>query len=39
MASPDDWRSVLESVSARYHDAAVARRFFRGDAAFAMLDL
>ena len=36
--SADDWRSVLEPVVARYRDKAV-RRFFRGDAAFALPDL
>jgi hypothetical protein len=34
----DDWRSVLEPVVTRYRDKAV-RRFFRGDAAFALPDL
>ena len=36
--SADDWRSVLEPVVARYRDK-VKRRFFRGDAAFALPDL
>ncbi len=36
--SADDWRSVLEPVVARYRDKAM-RRFFRGDAAFALPDL
>ena len=36
--SADDWRSVLEPVVRRYRDRAV-RRFFRGDAAFALPDL
>jgi len=36
--SADDWRSVLEPVVARYRDT-VKRRFFRGDAAFALPDL
>jgi len=36
--SADDWRSVLEPVVRRYRDKAV-RRFFRGDAAFALPDL
>ena len=36
--SADDWRSVLEPVVARYRDKAV-RRFFRGDAAFALPDI
>ena len=36
--SADDWRSVLEPVVARYRDKAI-RRFFRGDAAFALPDL
>ncbi len=38
VASADDWRSVLEPVIERY-GAAVKRRFFRGDAAFAIPDL
>ena len=36
--SADDWRSVLEPVVARYRDGT-KRRFFRGDAAFALPDL
>ena len=36
--SADDWRSVLEPVVARYRDRT-KRRFFRGDAAFALPDL
>jgi hypothetical protein len=36
--SADDWRSVLEPVVARYR-GAVRRKFFRGDAAFALPDL
>ncbi len=36
--SADDWRSVLGPVVARYRDKA-KRRFFRGDAAFALPDL
>jgi hypothetical protein len=36
--SADDWHSVLEPVVARYRDAKI-RRFFRGDAAFANLDI
>ena len=39
VASADDWRSVLEPVVARYRGEAVKRRFFRGDAAFAIPDL
>ena len=39
MASADDWRSVLEPGIERYRSAAVTRRFFRGDAAFAIPDL
>ncbi len=39
VASADDWRSVLEPVIARYRGAVVKRRFFRGDAAFAIPDL
>ena len=39
VASADDWRSVLEPVIGRYRGAAVKRRFFRGDAAFAIPDL
>lgn len=35
--SADDWRSVLEPVVARYRDRT-KRRFFRGDAAFALPD-
>lgn len=36
--SAADWRSVLEPVVARYRDRT-KRRFFRGDAAFALPDL
>ena len=36
--SADDWRSVLEPVVVRYRDRT-KRRFFRGDAAFALPDL
>ena len=36
--SADDWRSVLEPVVARYRDRT-RRRFFRGDAAFALPEL
>lgn len=36
--SADDWRSALEPVVARYRDRT-KRRFFRGDAAFALPDL
>jgi len=36
--SADDWRSVLEPVVARYRERT-KRRFFRGDAAFALPDL
>lgn len=39
VASADDWRSVLEPVIARYRGAGVKRRFFRGDAAFAIPDI
>jgi hypothetical protein len=38
VASADDWRSVLEPVIARYRDLDI-RKFFRGDAAFALPDL
>lgn len=38
VASADDWRSVLEPIIARYRDLDL-RRFFRGDAAFAIPDL
>jgi hypothetical protein len=38
VASADDWRSVIEPVVARYRDT-VRRRFFRGDAAYALPDL
>jgi hypothetical protein len=38
VASADDWRSVLEPVIERYRDLNV-RRFFRGDAAFALPEL
>jgi len=36
--SADGWRSVLEPVVARYRDGKI-RRYFRGDAAFALPDL
>ena len=36
--SADGWRSVLEPIVIRYRDK-VKRRFFRGDAAFALPDL
>ncbi len=36
--SADDWRSVLEPVVARYRTMSV-KKFFRGDAAFALPDL
>ena len=36
--SADDWRSVLEPVVARYRAMAI-KRFFRGDAAFAIPEL
>src|SRR5258708_10490710 len=36
--SADGWREVLEPVIARYRDK-VKRRYFRGDAAFALPDL
>jgi len=36
--SADDWRSVLEPVVARYRNRT-KRRFFRGDAAFALPEL
>ena len=36
--SADGWRSVLEPVVARYRERT-KRRFFRGDAAFALPDL
>ena len=36
--SADGWRSVLEPIVIRYRDK-VERRFFRGDAAFALPDL
>jgi len=36
--SADGWRSVLEPIVIRYRDKA-ERRFFRGDAAFALPDL
>lgn len=39
VASAVDWRSVLEQVIERYRGASVKRRFFRGDAAFAIPDL
>jgi hypothetical protein len=38
VASADDWLSVLEPVIARYRDLNI-RRFFRGDAAFALPEL
>ena len=37
--SADGWRDVLEPVVARYRGGAIKRRFFRGDAAFALPDL
>ena len=36
--SADDWKSALEPIVARYRDRA-KRRFFRGDAAYALPDL
>ena len=38
VASADDWRSVLEPVIDRYRDLDI-RKFFRGDAAFAIPEL
>lgn len=38
VASADDWRSVLEPVVARYRDLD-KRKYFRGDAAFAIPEL
>mgnify|MGYP001133252343 CR=1 FL=1 len=38
VASADDWRSVLEPVVARYRDLDI-RKYFRGDAAFAIPEL
>lgn len=38
VASADDWRSVLEPVAARYRDLDL-RKYFRGDAAFAIPEL
>jgi len=38
VASADEWRSVLEPVVARYRDLDI-RKFFRGDAAFAIPEL
>jgi len=38
VASADDWRSVLEMVVARYRDLDI-RKYFRGDAAFAIPEL
>jgi len=38
VASVDNWRSVLEPVIARCRDLDI-RRFFRGDAAFAIPEL
>ena len=38
VASADDWQSVLEPVIERYRDFDV-RKFFRGDAAFAIPEL
>jgi hypothetical protein len=35
VASADEWRAVLEPVVARYRDLDI-RRYFRGDAAFAL---
>ena len=37
-AGAEDWRSVLEPVVARYRDGTI-RRFFRGDAAFALPEI
>ena len=37
--SADGWRDVLEPVVARYRGGKAKRRFFRGDAAFALPDL
>ena len=36
--SADDWKSVLEPIVVRYRDTT-KRRFFRGDAAYALPDL
>jgi len=38
VASADEWRSVLEPVVARYRDLDL-RKYFRGDAAFAIPEL
>jgi hypothetical protein len=38
VASADEWRSVLEPVVARYRDLDI-RKYFRGDAAFAIPEL
>jgi hypothetical protein len=38
VASADDWRSVLEPVIERYRELDI-RKFFRGDAAFAIPEL
>jgi len=37
--SADGWRAVLEPVVSRYRGDKVGRRFFRGDAAFALPEL
>jgi hypothetical protein len=37
--SADGWRDGLEPVVARYRGGAIKRRFFRGEAAFALPDL
>ena len=37
--SADGWRDVLEPVVARYRGGAIKRRFFGGDAAFALPEL
>lgn len=38
VASADEWRAVLEPVVARYRDLDI-RKYFRGDAAFALREL
>ena len=38
VASADEWREVLEPVVARYRDLDI-RKYFRGDAAFALPEL
>jgi hypothetical protein len=38
VASADEWRAVLEPVVARYRDLDI-RKYFRGDAAFAIPEL